>query len=108
VHWIKDCILYVDRIVSAVEKAKEIGTYGADDRSAQYPLLDQKLVRKAINECWTKVHQLETAGKQKDLQIAELRQKVKRYRWANIALTSVITGLAWEGLKALLGFWFTK
>lgn len=70
--------------MTAVEKAKALGTFEADDRSQQYPLHEQKLVHKAINDCWTKVHQLETAGKLKDKEIKELKKK-------NVALTSLIT-----------------
>lgn len=97
--------------MTAIERAKSLGTFDADDRSEQYPLLDQKLVHKAINECWTKVHQLEAENRRKDKEIAALREdnrnlhrSVRRYRVVNIALTSIITALAWEGLKALITF----
>lgn len=35
---------------------------------------------------------------------ADLKRRVDRYRFVNIALTSIITALAWEGVKALLLF----
>jgi hypothetical protein len=117
-HWIEQIIAYADSIMTAAEHkaaveqhAKTIGTFDADDRSSQYPLHDQKLVHKAINDCWEKIHQLESENRRKNKEIAELRednkkltQSVRRYRVVNIALTSMITALAWKGLEALITY----
>jgi hypothetical protein len=112
VHWIEQIIDHVDRFMTAAEHkaaveqhAKAIGTFNADDRSTQYPLHDQKIVHKAINDCWTKVHQLEAENRRKDLEIADLRRKLTRYRVANTALISIITSVCWKGLEALI-IWF--
>lgn len=39
-------------------------------------------------------------------EIASLKAKVQRYRVINIALTSILTGLAWEGVKVFFAFLF--
>ena len=111
VHWIQQITAHVEGFMTAIEHAKTIGTFGEDDRSKQYPLHDQKLVHKAINECWAKVHQLEAEDRRKDAEIAALKKelaeqkkRVKHYRIVTTTLISIITGVCWEGLKALIIF----
>jgi hypothetical protein len=103
VHWIKETMAQVDRIMIATEHAKRIGTYGQDDRSKQYPLDNEKKIIDAVNLALTKVRQVE---KSKDKEIAELKKRIQHYRIAYTVLVSIITGLAWEGLKALFSFLF--
>ena len=87
--------------MDAIDHAKRIGTYGMPDRSKQYPLVSEKQIVDAVNLALTKVRLVE---KSKDTEIAALKEQVKHYKWANIALTSVLTGLAWEGCKALIDY----
>lgn len=77
------------------------GTLHATDRSRQYRVPDPEEMLRAINEGWTKIRENEKAIRVKDNEIAQLRKKVGFYRVKNIALTSIITGLAWEGIKAI-------
>lgn len=82
---------------------KRIGTYNQVDRSKQYTRADAPELLRSLNEAWTKIRTLERALILKEKEIGDLRKLVKRYRIANIVLTSIVTGLAWEGLKALAG-----
>jgi hypothetical protein len=86
----------------AVQKAKAIGTYNALDRSRQYTQPENPELLRSLNEAWSKIRTCEKELRTKDQDIQQLRKRLKSYRVANIALTSVITGLAWEGLKALI------
>lgn len=89
--------------MTAVERAKELGTYEAEDRSKQYPLDDRAQVHDAINKCWTKVHALEAANRKKDETIAELKlDRASLKRWLKV-LTFLVTI---EG--ALLGWFATS
>jgi hypothetical protein len=82
-------------------KAKAIGTYNVLDRSKQYTREDPRELLRAVNEAWTKIRTLEKESTKKDAAIAELRSKLRRVQIANVALTSIITALAMQGLKFL-------
>jgi hypothetical protein len=101
-HFIREITARIDLMLNAVDRAKEIGTYNALDRSAQYPLDDAPKFKKAINEAWAKIHYCERELRAKEAAIKELTKQLGRYKIANIALTSILTGLAWEGTKAFL------
>lgn len=108
-HWIKYFVDRVDRRMTATEYAKRIGTYNSPDRSRQYPLNDPDQLRDAVHKCWVKVHALEAANKEleasgtlKDEEIEILKTRVGRYRLKYLALSSILTGLAWEGIRALI------
>lgn len=87
--------------MAAIERAKELGTYGQPDRSAQYTKVTNGELLRAVNEAWTKIRTCEKVLREKETQIAELHKRLKRYQIAHTVLISIITGLAWEGLKAL-------
>jgi len=91
----------------AIHHAKQLGTLHALDRSRQYPLDDPEKLKKAVNEAWTKIHHCEKELILKDSAIAELEKRVSRYRVVNIALTSILTGLAWEGLRVFFSLLFS-
>jgi hypothetical protein len=88
--------------MKALEKASEAGTLHADDRSAQYDKATNAQLLTAVNEAWTKIRKCEKSLGEKDAAIEELKRKARNYRIVNIALTSILTGLAWEGVKFLL------
>lgn len=91
----------VDHICEAVTHAQKLGTLNALDRSRQYPLDSDEKVKEAVNQAWTKIHHLEREGDRKDAKIVELEKKVSRWRFLAHSLTSILTVLAWEGVKAL-------
>jgi hypothetical protein len=74
------------------------------DRSKQYENPDNHELLRAVNEAWSKIRVCEKAITSKDLAILNLEQRVSRYKFLNIALTSILTGLAWEGVKALVAY----
>jgi len=87
---------------NARERAKSLGTLDAIDRSRQYTLPDLPEVLRSLNEAFTKIRILES-GRRKDAEIIKkLHDRLTRYHSVTIALTSILTGLAWEGLRALL------
>lgn len=85
----------------AESKAKAIGTYNLIDRSRQYTRDDPRELLRAVNEAWTKIRSLERGLTERDTKIAELREKLKRVQFLNVALTSIITALAFKGLEYL-------
>lgn len=94
--------------MNAVDRARELGTLGAADRSRQYTSPSAPDLLHSLNTAWEKIRLLESGRRQDALVISGLRERVKRYKIINIALTSIVTGLAWEGLKLLvpaLLFW---
>ena len=87
---------------NAVERAKEVGTLNQFDRSRQYTRPDNPELLRSLNEAWTKIRLLEN-GRRQDARIIDgLQGRLKRYKVVNIALTSILTGLAWEGLKLIV------
>jgi hypothetical protein len=86
---------------NAIERAKACGTLNESDRSKQYPLSNEKQIIDAVNLALTKARINEKALAAK-ADNEHLRRQLRKYRVANIALTSILTGLAWEGLKALI------
>ena len=94
----------IHKTYEAVTKAHEVGTYGAIDRSKQYQGVSQSEMLEQVNLAWSKIRALEKSATDKDLAILNLETKLRRERLVNIALTSIITGLAWEGLKVLIEF----
>ncbi|HZW05376.1 MAG TPA: hypothetical protein VFF58_00580 [Candidatus Nitrosotalea sp.] len=88
--------------MTPIERAKRLGTFNAIDRSKQYAETDGRELLRAVNEAWTKIRHCEKRIAEKDADIARLRDQISRYKIINIALTSIVTALAWEGLKALI------
>ena len=91
-----------DKRYNAISKAQNLGTYNALDRSQQYQGVETPELLRSLNEAWTKIRNLEREGCTKDSEILSLKHSVTSYKVANIALTSIITGLAWEGIKYVL------
>jgi hypothetical protein len=90
--------------IDAIRLAHAVGTYDKVDRSKQYENPDNHELLRAVNEAWSKIRVCEKAITSKDLAILNLEQRVSRYKFLNIALTSILTGLAWEGVKALVAY----
>jgi len=78
------------------------GTWNAIDRSKQYTRADNGELLRSLNEAWSKIRKMENSLIKKDVEIGVLRGKIQRTKIVNIALTSIVTGLAWEGLKFVL------
>jgi hypothetical protein len=85
----------------ALDHAKKCGTLNAADRSKQYPLSTEKQIIDAVNLALTKARQNEKALATK-ADNEQLRRQLRNYRIVNTVLTAIITGLAWEGVKALV------
>lgn len=75
-----------------------------DAQARQYTDPDARKLLVSLNEAWTVIRKLQRSNDLKDHEIERLKKRVRRYQVMNIALTSVITGLAWEGVKALAHF----
>jgi hypothetical protein len=90
--------------MDAIAKAHQLGTLNAQDRSRQYEDMNQAQLLRAVNDAWAKIRGLEAAGLKKDQALTQLHRRVDRYRWVNIALTSIVTALAVEGVKALVPY----
>ena len=105
VHWLNRWIREIEGRVNPMDKviehAKKLGTFDAADRSKQYLRADPSELLRAVNEAWTKIRTCEKSIREKEQAIEDLKKQLRNYRIANTALISVITGLAWEGLKAL-------
>lgn len=84
-----------------LKRAEQLGTLHAIDRSKQYEQAKYPDLLRAVNEAWSKIRSCEKSITQRDQAIETLKKRVSHYRIINIALTSIITGLAWEGVKAL-------
>jgi hypothetical protein len=82
--------------------AQRLGTFNAVNRAPQYTRADNGELLKSLNEAWANIRRCESSLLKKDAEIARLRDKLRSYRGGMIALTSVISGLAWEGLRYLL------
>lgn len=95
-------------MLNAIERAKQLGTYNAIDRSRQYERVSDAERDRAVNEAWTKIRTCEKKIEAKEADIAHLRKQLRSYRIINNVLTSIITVLAWQGLKALLAFWLHR
>lgn len=79
-----------------------------DSQASGYARASNDELLRSLNEAWTKIRALEKELANKDEAIAVLRhelaqsnKRTRRYRISTIALTSVITGLAWKGVEAL-------
>lgn len=81
--------------------AAKLGTVNLLDRSRQYTRTDTGELLRSLNQAWTKIRLVEQESRKKDLAIHELHQRIASYRAGMIALTSVITGLCWEGVRFL-------
>lgn len=88
--------------MNAVDRAREVGTLGAVDRSRQYTTPSAPELLRSLNTAWEKIRKLETASTDKDADILRLHKRLSNYKFLNIALTSILTGLAWEGLKLIV------
>ena len=82
--------------------AQKLGTVNLIDRSRQYTRADNPELLRSLNEAWAKIRRLEGEGIRKDVELGMLHARVRRYRGSTILLTSIVSGLAWEGLKFLL------
>lgn len=82
-------------------RARNVGTYNALNRAAQYSNAEPREVLRAVNEAWTKIRALENSLTQRDAKIAELRSKLRRFQLVNVTLTAIITSLAFKGLELL-------
>ena len=82
-------------------EAIRAGTVGLVNRSRQYSRADAGELLRSLNEAWTKIRLLESSIARKEVELAMLHTRVARYRGGLIALTSIVTGLAWEGVKYL-------
>jgi len=89
-------------MMTPIEKAKQLGTFDKVDRTPQYQEPEPRELLRAVNEAWTKIRTCEKELSKKDLAIAQLTAKLNRANRRNIVLTSIITGLCWEGLKAVV------
>lgn len=83
-------------------QAVKVGTINAIDRSRQYTRADAGELLRSLNTAWSKIRLLESALNRKDVELGMLHARVRRYRGSTILLTSIVSGLAWEGLKYLL------
>lgn len=88
--------------MNAIDRAREVGTLGALDRSRQYTTPSGPDLLASLNTAWEKIRLLENAARSKDSEIFALHEKLSKYKFVNIALTSILTGLAWEGLKLIV------
>ena len=82
--------------------AVKAGTANLVDRSRQYTRADTGELLRSLNTAWSKIRLLESALNRKDVELGMLQGRVRRYRGSTILLTSIVSGLAWEGLKFLL------
>lgn len=80
---------------------KRIGTYNQIDRSKQYTRADNSELLRSLNDAWSKIRTLEAASLRKDAVIAEQNSKIGRYRVGYTTLIAIITGVCWEGVRAL-------
>jgi len=90
----------VHQICNAVRYAQELGTYGLDDRSKQYPIDDPEKIKDALNKCWTKAHRLERQLTEKEVLIGKLEKRCDRQKtwlWivgsTNAALWALVLAL---------------
>ena len=91
-----------DQRYNAISRAHNLGTYNAMDRSQQYQTIEPPEMLRSLNEAWTTIRNLQRDNTKKDTEILRLKHSVTSYKVANIALTSIITGLAWEGIRYVL------
>lgn len=82
--------------------AEKVGTVNTIDRSRQYTQADAGELLRSLNTAWSKIRLLESALNRKDVELGMLHARVRRYHGSTILLTSIVSGLAWEGLKFLL------
>lgn len=81
--------------------AQRAGTVNAIDRSKQYTRADNSELLRSLNEAWSKIRRLEAESTKKDVRIGLVEGSNRSYRIVNSLLTSIITVLAWEGVKTL-------
>lgn len=86
----------------AIVKAERCGTLNQKDRSKQYDDPEPPTVLEQLNAAFTKIRELEEDLAAKKREIVELTSRVKIFRLKNLALTAIITGVCWEGVKALV------
>lgn len=100
-----ELLAIADRIynlhMTPIEKAHQCGTYNAVNRARQYDEADPRQLLRAVNEAWAKIRNCEKELAKRDLAIAELQNKLARLQFVNIALTAIVTSLAWKGLEYL-------
>lgn len=93
-----------DRIMDAISRAHLVGTFNQVDRSKQYEDPTNHELLKSLNEAWSKIRVCEKSILAKDARIAQLESRVSRYKVVNMALTSILTYLAFEGVKFIAAY----
>jgi hypothetical protein len=78
------------------------GTYNQVDRSKQYTRAEAPELLRSLNEAWSKIRMLEASSLRKDAVIADQNQRIGRYRVGYTTLIAIITGVCWEGVRALV------
>jgi|SRR5579859_7074037 len=81
--------------------AQRVGTVNAVDRSRQYTRADNPELLRSLNEAWSKIRLLESSNARKDVELGLLHDKVRRYRVGYMTLVAIVTGVCWEGVKAM-------
>jgi hypothetical protein len=87
--------------MTALDKARMVGTVDQVNRAAQYTVPEPRELLRAVNEAWSKIRTLENGLTQRDAKIAELRNRLRRVQYVNVALTSIVTALAVKGLEVI-------
>jgi hypothetical protein len=82
---ITDLLDHVERKMNAIERAKQLGTYNAVDRSRQYEGATEADYRRAVDEAWMKLRSYEKTAATK-AEIKELRDQVESRVWNRIVL----------------------
>lgn len=83
----------------ALALAKQLGTLGKDDRSAQYPIENFEKLKEATNLALTKARRCERLSDEKDALILQQAKQLKWLKRLYVPLVSMLTGLAWEGVR---------
>lgn len=82
---IGDLVDHVERKMNAIERAKQIGTFDALDRSRQYQSASDADYRRAVDEAWAKLRTHEKTAATK-AEINELRKQVTSVVWHRIVV----------------------
>lgn len=90
--------------MNAIAKAHLVGTFNQVDRARQYEDPTAPELLRSLNEAWSKIRVCEKSILTKDARIADLEKKITSYKIKNIALTAILTGLAWEGVKFIAAY----
>ncbi len=80
--------------------AEQLGTLNADDRSKQYPIENFEKLKEATNLALTKARRCERLSDEKHALILAQQKEIKWLKRLYVPLVSILTGLAWEGVRA--------